>query len=118
MEKFIELILKEVKEILGEDYEVTYLEVDKKNNVSFPALIIRDKTKNSNTTPTIYLNEYYQMYRDSEDLINIGAYVKGSNKKIDMAITYNEKINDFLCQGIEEKSAFEESEQSLISMFN
>lgn len=56
-------------------------------------------------------------YKESEDLINIGAYVKGSNKKIDMAISYNEVLNDFLCQGIEEKSSFEITEKSLISMF-
>ena len=56
-------------------------------------------------------------YKDSEDLINIGAYVKGSNKKIDMAIAYNETLNGFLRQGIEEKSTFDETENTLISMF-
>ena len=56
-------------------------------------------------------------YKDSEDLINIGAYVKGSNKKIDMAINYNDALNKFLCQGIDEKSSFEETEDALISMF-
>ena len=56
-------------------------------------------------------------YKDSEDLINIGAYVKGSNKKIDMAIAYNEILNNFLCQGIDEKSNFEEIQNNLISMF-
>ncbi len=56
-------------------------------------------------------------YKDSEDLINIGAYVKGSNKKIDMAVNYNEVLNSFLCQGIDEKSGFEETEDALLSMF-
>ncbi len=56
-------------------------------------------------------------YKDSEDLINIGAYVKGSNKKIDLAINYNDVLNDFLCQGIDEKSSFEETENTLLSMF-
>ncbi|EKQ51088.1 MULTISPECIES: flagellar protein export ATPase FliI [unclassified Clostridium] len=56
-------------------------------------------------------------YKDSEDLINIGAYVKGSNKKIDMAISYNDALNNYLCQGIEEKSNFEEAEDALMSMF-
>lgn len=58
------------------------------------------------------------IYKESEDLINIGAYVKGSNKKIDMAIAYNESLNNFLCQGIEEKSSFEETVNSLTSMFS
>ncbi|WP_297416957.1 flagellar protein export ATPase FliI [Clostridium sp.] len=56
-------------------------------------------------------------YKDSEDLINIGAYVKGSNKKIDMAIGYNDVLNKYLCQGIEEKSNFEQAEDALMSMF-
>lgn len=56
-------------------------------------------------------------YKDSEDLINIGAYVKGSNKKIDMSISYNDVLNGFLCQGIDEKSSFESTEKNLISMF-
>lgn len=56
-------------------------------------------------------------YKDSEDLINIGAYVKGSNQKIDMAINYNQRLNDFLCQGIDEKTTFETTQNQLISMF-
>lgn len=56
-------------------------------------------------------------YKDSEDLINIGAYVKGSNKKIDMAIAYNDTLNGFLCQGIDEKTSFEATQNSLTSMF-
>ena len=34
-------------------------------------------------------------YRDSEDLINIGAYVKGSNPKVDMAIAYRDRMEVF-----------------------
>jgi flagellum-specific ATP synthase len=34
-----------------------------------------------------------------------------------MAIAYNENLNNFLCQGIEEKSNFEETQDTLISMF-
>lgn len=56
-------------------------------------------------------------YKDSEDLINIGAYVKGSNKKIDMAIAYNDSLNSFLRQGIDEKSSFEETESTLVGLF-
>jgi flagellum-specific ATP synthase len=41
-------------------------------------------------------------YREAEDLINIGAYVKGSNPNIDYAISKIEKINAFFRQGIYE----------------
>ena len=56
-------------------------------------------------------------YRDSEDLINIGAYVKGSNKKIDLAISYYDKIDEFLKQKVDEKANFDDSINNLIKMF-
>ncbi|MBL4932929.1 MULTISPECIES: flagellar protein export ATPase FliI [Clostridium] len=56
-------------------------------------------------------------YKESEDLINIGAYVKGSNKKIDLAIQYNPYIENFLKQGIKEESSFDESIRTLTSLF-
>ncbi|UOD35045.1 flagellar protein export ATPase FliI [Deferribacteraceae bacterium V6Fe1] len=48
-------------------------------------------------------------YNEAEDLINIGAYVKGSNKRIDEAIAKIERINDFLKQKVNEKWKFEDS---------
>lgn len=48
-------------------------------------------------------------YRVNEDLINIGAYVKGSNPKIDFAIDKISKIEDFLRQSPTTKHSFEQS---------
>jgi flagellum-specific ATP synthase len=48
-------------------------------------------------------------YREAEDLINIGAYVKGSNPKIDRAISKIDTINQFFRQVIGELSAHEQS---------
>ena len=56
-------------------------------------------------------------YKESEDLINLGAYVKGSNKKIDLAIRFNESLNSFLKQGIDEKSSFDSSLRNLFAIF-
>lgn len=56
-------------------------------------------------------------YKESEDLINIGAYVKGSNKKIDLAVNYYESIDNYLKQKVTEKASFEDSINSLTSMF-
>jgi flagellum-specific ATP synthase len=56
-------------------------------------------------------------YKDSEDLINIGAYVKGSSKKIDMALAYNEIIEGFLIQGVKEQTSFKDSLLALKSIF-
>jgi len=41
-------------------------------------------------------------YREMEDLINIGAYVSGSNRDVDTAIAYIDKVNSFLQQGMTE----------------
>ncbi len=56
------------------------------------------------------------VYKDAEDLIHIGAYVKGSSAKIDTAIQKIDSINDFLCQGIFEVDGYEETEQKLIQI--
>jgi flagellum-specific ATP synthase len=43
-------------------------------------------------------------YRDAEDLINIGAYKRGSNPRIDLAVERIDSINGFLKQRAEEPS--------------
>jgi flagellum-specific ATP synthase len=48
------------------------------------------------------------IYKKAEDLINIGAYVEGSNPQIDYAIKKMPEINEFLCQGINEKAGFDD----------
>lgn len=52
-------------------------------------------------------------YKKAEDLINIGAYVKGSNPEIDRALELMPKLKEFLKQEIEEGCSFEESLQRL-----
>ena len=48
------------------------------------------------------------VYKDAEDLINIGAYVKGSNKNIDYAIDVIDNILGFVQQGVYDKYSFDE----------
>jgi len=57
-------------------------------------------------------------YDKAEDLINIGAYVSGSDPKIDYAIEQIDKINEYLVQQREEKFNFDESISQLITLFN
>ncbi len=45
-------------------------------------------------------------YRDAEDLINIGAYVEGSNPEIDRAIKLMPSVRRYLQQGISEATKF------------
>ncbi len=56
-------------------------------------------------------------YRKAEDLINIGAYVKGSNPKIDVSIEMIDKINGYLKQKIDVSVSFDESLQQLKALF-
>ncbi|MGQ9646120.1 MAG: flagellar protein export ATPase FliI [Thermodesulfobacteriota bacterium] len=58
------------------------------------------------------------IYKKAEDLIHIGAYVQGSDPKIDEAIRKMPEINRFLRQGIDEKVTFEEGLRQLRSLFN
>jgi len=57
-------------------------------------------------------------YKKAEDLINIGAYVEGSNPEIDNAIKMTGRINSFLRQEIGEKVGFKESKEQLLALFN
>ncbi len=63
------------------------------------------------------LRETLSKFNEAEDLINIGAYVKGSNPKIDYAIEKIDAINIFLRQATEENIPFEKTVQMLCSMF-
>ena len=51
--------------------------------------------------------QHLAIYKDAEDLINIGAYSKGSNPSIDQAILYNDQIVQFLKQKVNDVLSFE-----------
>ncbi len=58
-------------------------------------------------------NELFATYKNSEDLINIGAYEVGSNAKIDYSIKRIDYMNDFLRQDVNDKSDLEGIEEAL-----
>lgn len=55
-------------------------------------------------------------YKDAEDLINIGAYVPGSNPRVDLALSKIEGVRYFLRQGIYETSSYEQTLAKLMSV--
>lgn len=55
------------------------------------------------------VREILATYREAEDLINIGAYVAGSNARIDYAISRIEVLTDFLRQGMDEAFTLEDT---------
>jgi flagellum-specific ATP synthase len=56
-------------------------------------------------------------YREAEDLINIGAYVDGSDPEIDFAKSMMVRINEFLEQEIHQRVSFQESVARLQGLF-
>jgi flagellum-specific ATP synthase len=55
-------------------------------------------------------------YRDAEDLVNIGAYVPGSNARVDLALSKIEAIRHFLKQGVYETTSFQDTISQLMSV--
>ena len=55
-------------------------------------------------------------YKENEDLINIGAYEKGSNANIDKSINLKGEIDKFLKQGKKEATPFPQTVQHLNSI--
>ena len=55
-------------------------------------------------------------YRKNEDLINIGAYVKGSDPMTDKAIESMDKINEYLIQPTDDKTDYETSINMLMEL--
>lgn len=81
----------------------------------YPAIdVLESISRLKNEVTSVEQNKYTQKilemlanYQDSEDLINIGAYVSGSNPKVDLAIKNIDAINQFLLQDMNESSSFE-----------
>ncbi len=63
------------------------------------------------------LREVLATYREAEDLINIGAYERGSNPRIDYALAMIDRVREFLRQEIEESFSWEETQALLFQLF-
>ncbi|MDR7856271.1 flagellar protein export ATPase FliI [Tissierella sp.] len=67
------------------------------------------------------IKDIMAVYHEAEDLINIGAYKKGANKKIDIAIDSIDDINNFLKQETNTAPTFEDTlkmMENIISKLN
>lgn len=84
------------------------------NSGQFPAVdplqsvsrVMPDIVTKQHRERTIIFNEILSTYREAEDLINIGAYVKGSNPQIDHALNKMSYMRSFLKQDIFESSEY------------
>jgi flagellum-specific ATP synthase len=71
--------------------------------------VMSDIVTKDHKTQANEIKKNMAVYADAEDLINIGAYAKGSNPEIDLAIEKNPAIKSFLQQATDEKFSFEET---------
>ncbi len=63
-------------------------------------------------------NEILATYKEAEDLINIGAYVKGSNPQIDHALSKITQLRQFLKQDMFEETIYSETLERLNSLID
>ena len=78
--------------------------------------VMMDVTSAAHQTAATKMRRALSVYRDAQDLINIGAYVKGSNPEIDEAIRLAPGINRFLQQRLDEPTKFEELESKMAAV--
>jgi flagellum-specific ATP synthase len=57
--------------------------------------------------------EIYATYNDAEDLISIGAFSPGSNKRIDGSVALIDRIRAFLIQSVKERGDYDETVETL-----
>lgn len=70
--------------------------------------VMLDVTEERHQQAAGKLRQVMAVHRDAEDLVNIGAYVKGSNPEIDEALLLMPKIRKFLKQGLFEASSLDD----------
>jgi flagellum-specific ATP synthase len=95
------------------------------NKGHFPAIdvlasvsrVMNDIVSSDQRNAAEQLKRLLSIYRDSEDLINIGAYQRGSNAEIDKSIQFIELINTYTRQQTDEKVSLEEARERLIIDF-
>ncbi len=78
--------------------------------------VMRNVTSESHFRQAMKVREMMAVYKEAEDLINIGAYKMGSSSKIDDAIRMESSIESMLRQNVEEHCTFEDAEHILMGL--
>lgn len=89
--------------------------IDIQNSIS---RIMKDIVSREHYDLSGKLKEILSVYENAEDLINVGAYVEGSNESIDEAINHVLPINKFLKQDVAESISYNESLNLLKNIIN
>jgi FliI/YscN family ATPase len=73
-----------------------------------PAVVVREQLEAATT-----IRDLMAAYRDHEDLISIGAYRRGANPRVDVAIALQEDIARYLRQDVRDGSSLEQARDAL-----
>ncbi|QOY34469.1 flagellar protein export ATPase FliI [Anaerobacillus isosaccharinicus] len=105
-----------------------HLVLDRKlaNKGQFPAInplrsisrVMNDIVDPTHRFAADHLRQLLAIYTDSEDLINIGAYKRGTSKEVDEAIQMYPNIIQFIKQSTDEKVSFNDAVYKLIKDFS
>ncbi|MFQ3548313.1 MAG: flagellar protein export ATPase FliI [Armatimonadota bacterium] len=78
--------------------------------------LMPDITDNEHRKKAGMIRDILATYKSNEDLINIGAYVHGTNPKVDYAIKNYDAVESFLKQGVDEVSNLDLARQQLMEL--
>lgn len=78
--------------------------------------VMPDVVDENHLSASSAIRDILATYREAEDLINIGAYVPGSNPRVDLALSKIENIRAFLKQGINEHVSYDEALAQMMSV--
>lgn len=93
-ENFLDSIREQTAYIAGEDGHITINHIIKNNGKELDGLVIMEK--NSNVSPTIYLNSFYDEYKDGRSLADIVTEISGIYFANKNRLKFNpETFNDF-----------------------
>lgn len=79
--------------------------------------VMGDVTTEEHREYAAKIKKILAFYAEAEDLINIGAYVKGSNPNIDEAIQYIEPVKEFLRQKVTDRVDFNKGLEQMKAIF-
>ena len=71
--------------------------------------LMPDVVERENLEMSRYIRGVMSTYREAQDLITIGAYKKGSSRKIDEAVDLIDSINALLRQQVDERFTYDET---------
>jgi len=75
--------------------------------------VMPDVVTSEHRKRAVAFGEVLSTYNEAEDLINIGAYVKGSNPQIDHALSKIGALRSFVKQDMKEKATYSETVKRL-----